>query len=93
VADEATVRRRVAIHGRVQGVFFRDSIRRRAEGLGVAGWASNRSDGAVEAVVEGDEAAVAELVEYCRSGPPRARVDRVEVSEERPEGLRGFQIR
>jgi acylphosphatase len=44
-------------------------------------------------VVEGDEAAVAELVEYCRSGPPRARVDRVEVSEERPEGLRGFQIR
>ncbi len=87
------VRRRVVIEGRVQGVFFRDSIRQRADGLGVAGWACNRSDGAVEAVLEGDEDAIAELVEFCRSGPSRARVDRVEVSGEPPEGLRGFRIR
>jgi acylphosphatase len=77
----------------VQGVFFRDSTRRRAEGVGVAGWISNRGDGAVEAVFEGEPEAVAAMVEYCRRGPGRAEVERLEVSEEEPEGLSGFVIR
>jgi acylphosphatase len=79
--------------GRVQGVFFRDTTRRRAETAGVSGWVGNRSDGAVEAVFEGDETAVAELVEFCRRGPSRAEVAAVEITDEEPEGLTGFQVR
>jgi acylphosphatase len=86
-------RKRVVVTGRVQGVFFRDTIRRRAEATGVSGWVGNRSDGAVEAVFEGDEAAVDELVEFCRRGPSRAEVAAVEVTDEEPEGLTGFQVR
>lgn len=88
-----TVRRRVVVHGRVQGVFFRDSTRRQAETAGVAGWAENRDDDAVEAVFEGDEAAVERLVEFCRRGPRRAEVSGVDVADEEPEGLSGFTIR
>jgi acylphosphatase len=77
----------------VQGVFFRDSARRRAEAAGVAGWVSNRGDGAVEAIFEGGPEAVEAMVEFCRRGPGRAEVERLEVSEEEPEGLSGFQIR
>lgn len=87
------IRRRVIVHGRVQGVFFRDSARRLAQQRGVAGWASNRSDGAVEAVFEGDDEAVERLVAFTREGPRGAQVDRVEVSEEEPEGLTDFSIR
>lgn len=79
--------------GRVQGVFFRDTTRRRAEAAGVAGWVGNRADGAVEAVFEGDPAAVEEMVEFCRRGPSRAEVASVEVEEEQPEGLSGFEVR
>jgi acylphosphatase len=86
-------RKRVVVAGRVQGVFFRDTTRRRAESAGVAGWVSNRADGAVEAVFEGDADAVQELVDFCRRGPSRAEVASVEVTEESPEGLRGFQVR
>ncbi|MGI8920152.1 MAG: acylphosphatase [Solirubrobacteraceae bacterium] len=85
-----TVRRRVVIHGHVQGVFFRDSLRRHARERGVAGWARNRSDGAVEAVLEGPEEAVMSVIEFCRRGPPDARVESVHTTEEPPEGLRGF---
>jgi acylphosphatase len=87
------IRRRVVVSGRVQGVFFRDSVRRRAESRGVSGWATNRSDGAVEAVFEGDADAVSSLVEYCREGPRAAEVDDVEVFDEELEGLTGFEIR
>jgi acylphosphatase len=87
------IRRRVIVTGRVQGVFFRDTARRRAESAGVAGWVSNRSDGAVEAVFEGDADAVEELVDFCRRGPSRAEVAAVEVSEEEPEGLSRFRVR
>ena len=87
------IRRRVIVTGRVQGVFFRDTVRRRAESARVAGWVSNRSDGAVEAVFEGDAEAVEELVDFCRRGPSRAEVASAEVSEEEPEGLRGFKVR
>ena len=87
-----TVRRRVRAHGRVQGVFFRDSVRRAAEVEGVAGWARNRSDGTVEAVFEGPEAAVERLVALCRSGPGQAEVARLDVEPEEPEGLTGFGV-
>ena len=86
------VRRRVVVRGRVQGVFFRDSLRERAGSRGVAGWARNRDDGAVEAVLEGDPEAVESLVRFCREGPGRAQVTGVDVSEEEPEGLRGFEV-
>jgi acylphosphatase len=88
----ATVRRRVTAHGRVQGVFFRDSTRQEAERRGVAGSVRNTGEGTVEAVFEGDEAAVDALVEFCRSGPGSADVERVDVEEEEPEGLEGFEV-
>ena len=58
----------------------------------MAGWARNRDDGALEAVFEGEEGAVDRLVEFCRHGPSRAEVDSVEVSDEEPEGLTGFDV-
>jgi acylphosphatase len=87
------IRRRVEVTGRVQGVFFRDSVQRDARAHGVAGWVTNRSDGAVEAVFEGETDAVEALVEFCRHGPERASVDDVAVHEEEPEGLDGFGVR
>ena len=88
----ATIRRRATAHGRVQGVFFRDSTRQEAERRGVAGSVRNTGEGTVEAVFEGDEAAVDALVEFCRSGPGSADVERVDVEEEEPEGLEGFEV-
>lgn len=88
-----SVRRRIVVYGRVQGVFFRDSVRRRAHEAGVAGWVCNRRDGAVEAVLEGPPDAVARVIRFCETGPRHAEVARVELSEEAPEGLRGFAIR
>ena len=76
-----TVRKRVLVSGRVQGVFYRDSCRREAERLGVAGSASNLDDGRVEVIAEGDEGAVQELIEWCRRGSPQSRVDSVEVED------------
>jgi acylphosphatase len=87
-----TVRKRVRAHGRVQGVFFRDSVRRAAEAAGVAGWAANRPDGSVEAVFEGQEEAVERLVELCRAGPGHAVVSQLDVADEAPEGLSGFDV-
>jgi acylphosphatase len=90
---DASIRRRVVAHGRVQGVFFRDSTRKRAEQRGIAGWVGNRSDGAVEAVFEGDPDAVASMVGFVREGPRGAQVEDLEVVEEEPEGLQGFSVR
>jgi acylphosphatase len=87
------IRRRVVVHGHVQGVFFRDSVRRLAQQRGVTGWVANRADGAVEAVFEGEPDAVERLVELCRAGPRGARVDSVDVVDEEPEGLSGFAVR
>ena len=81
------------MHGLVQGVFFRDSTQRQAERHGVTGWVSNRPDGAVEAVFEGDADAVERLVAFSRQGPRGAAVDSVQVTEEEPEGLVGFAVR
>jgi len=86
------IRRRVVVHGWVQGVFFRDTVRRRALSANVAGWARNNWDGTVEAVFEGERTAVERLIAFCHEGPRGASVDRVELVEEDPEGLSGFRI-
>ena len=87
------MKKRVVVHGRVQGVFFRDSTRQRAVAAGVAGWVANRPDGTVEAVFEGEADAVEGLVAWMRDGPRGAVVERVEVDEEEAEGLSGFEVR
>jgi len=86
------IRRRVIVHGFVQGVFFRDTVRRRALAAGVAGWVRNNPDGTVEAVFEGERDRVERLVALCREGPRGSRVDRVEVIVEEPESATGFHI-
>jgi acylphosphatase len=85
-------RRRVVVHGRVQGVFFRDTVRRRASERGIAGWVRNNPDGTVEAVFEGEPDAVESMVRYAHRGPRGAAVERVEVADEEPEGLSGFAV-
>jgi acylphosphatase len=82
----------VVIHGRVQGVFFRDTMRRRAEARGVTGWVTNRGDGTVEAALEGRRADIEALLGFCRQGPSGADVERVDVRDEEPEGLTSFKI-
>lgn len=91
-STEKRVRKRILVEGRVQGVFFRASVAREAEGAGVAGWAKNLPDGRVEVVAEGTPEAVERVVDFCRRGPPLARVTRVTVEEEPPRGERGFRI-
>jgi acylphosphatase len=73
--------RRLAVRGRVQGVFYRESMRREAERLGVTGWVCNRGDGSVEAVVQGSPEAVEAITRWARRGPEDARVTGVEVSD------------
>jgi acylphosphatase len=87
------IRRRVVASGRVQGVFFRDSVRREADRHGVAGWARNNADGTVEAVFVGEDAAVEKLVELCRAGPRGAVVEGVEVTDAEPEAFGAFDVR
>jgi acylphosphatase len=90
---QEAVRRRVLISGRVQGVAFRAATRARARTGALAGWVRNLADGRVEAVFEGEPAAVAALVAWCEQGPSGARVDRIEVRDEAPEGLPDFRVR
>jgi len=87
------IRRRVVVHGFVQGVYFRDTVRRRAVAAGVSGWVRNNWDGTVEAVFEGTPEAVERLVAFCHEGPRGARVDRVDAVDEPLEGLLGFPVR
>jgi len=87
------IRRHVVVRGDVQGVFFRASCEQEARRLGVAGWVSNRPDGAVEASFEGDDEAVDAMIEWARRGPPRATVDAIDVTDEEPQGDRGFSAR
>lgn len=89
---ELTARRRIRVSGRVQGVFFRASCAREATRLGVHGWVRNSSDASVEAVFEGEPAAVEAMTAWCREGPPMARVEHVDVFDEAPQGLTGFVI-
>ncbi len=87
------IRRRVIVHGQVQGVFFRARCADTAQSLGVAGWISNEPDGTVQAVFEGDAGAVEGVIAWCHEGSPRAVVERVEIHEEEPRGERGFSTR
>jgi acylphosphatase len=82
----------VRAHGKVQGVFFRDSTREEAERREVTGWVKNRGDGSVEAVFEGEPDMVDHMVSFVRNGPGSADVARVYVDEEEPEDLRGFKV-
>ncbi len=84
------VTRRLVIHGRVQGVYFRESLRQEAEALGVTGWVRNRRDGSVEAMVSGAADAVERIVAWAHQGPPAAQVERVDV-EEACGGFTGFE--
>lgn len=86
------MRKRIVIHGQVQGVFFRDTARRLAEQHGVAGWARNNWDGTVEAVFEGEPDAVERLVAFAHEGPRGAVVQQVDMHEEDEEGLKGFDV-
>jgi acylphosphatase len=90
--NEPSIRRHAIVNGHVQGVFFRDATRRQALASGVGGWIRNRPDGTVEAVLEGPPAAVQRMLQFLQSGPPNAQVERLQVSDEEPEGLRSFEI-
>lgn len=91
------MRYRVVVSGRVQGVWFRESCREQAAARGVAGWVRNRNDGRVEAVFEGAESEVAQLVAWCRVGPRAAVVTSIDVTEEAVDpaaaALAGFRVR
>jgi len=91
--QEARVRYRVRVEGRVQGVWFRESTRELAEELGVCGWVRNLPGGSVEAVIEGAPKAVESLLAWLHKGPPGAIVTAVYAEEEKPEGERGFRVR
>jgi len=82
----------VVITGRVQGVFFRARTQEQAARLGVAGWVANEPDGSVAGHFEGASADVDALIDWCRSGPERAQVDDVRVTEAEPGGNRGFDV-
>ena len=85
--------RTVKVSGRVQGVFFRDSCRQEAQARGVAGWVSNEADGSVAAYFEGDAADVQAMVDWCRTGPAYARVERVQERVIEPQGMQSFEVR
>jgi acylphosphatase len=89
----AETARRLRIHGRVQGVFFRAWSADLARALGLRGWVRNRADGSVETLVAGDEQAVERLISQCRTGPPAARVDRIDIEEAQGEIPAGFDTR
>jgi len=74
----------VKISGRVQGVFFRVSTKEKAEQLRIKGWVRNTKDGCVEAVFEGEDHLVDQMIEWCFRGPPQSKVENVEVNEQNP---------
>ena len=93
-ALSCTVRVRLFISGVVQGVSYRASTQEQARRQGILGWVKNLDDGRVEAVAQGSKDRVAELIAWCRKGPPAAKVEKVDVSwEEVGDELRGFEVR
>lgn len=89
----AETTRKLRIHGQVQGVFYRAWSAEAARALGLRGWVRNRSEGWVEMLVAGEEAAVRRLIESCRRGPPAARVERIDVEEATEPAPSGFELR
>ena len=89
----AETRKRLRVHGLVQGVFYRAWSRETATALGLRGWVRNRRDGTVEMLVAGDPAAVELMIERCREGPPSARVERIDIEESEEEAPAGFEGR
>lgn len=82
------------IHGRVQGVFFRDSIRNKARKLDLTGWVSNESNGTVKVVAEGEEGKLEELIKWCYNGPVIARVEKINIKWQEAAGqFEGFEIK
>ncbi len=86
-------RAHVKIYGKVQGVWFRAHTKEMAEKLGIKGWVRNVPDGSVEAVFEGEEENLEEMIRWCHHGPPLARVTKVEIKYEEPKGEKEFRIR
>jgi len=86
-------RAHVYVSGRVQGVYYRATTRDTAREAGIDGWVRNREDGRVEAVFEGEEAAVREMVDWCETGSKAAEVDAVDATYEEPTGLDGFEVK
>ena len=85
---------RVIISGRVQGVWFRASTKQKAEQLGLMGWVRNTADGKVEAVFEGEENVVNQMIKWCYLGPPLSKVQNIEIKKQNPtNGFEGFSIR
>ena len=92
--DSDLQRAHVLVSGQVQGVFFRDSTRQKAEELGLAGWVKNTADGQVEALFEGPSGKVKEMVRWCEEGPQRASVENVDTNFESSGGdLEDFEVR
>ena len=89
----AVIARHLSITGRVQGVFYRAWTREQAERLGVTGWVRNCPDGQVEAHVEGDQAAVEQMIERLRDGPPAANVENLRVWDADTFDFDGFEVR
>lgn len=87
------IRAHVFVSGRVQGVYYRATTEEMARDVGVDGWVKNLDDGRVEAVFEGPEDAVEQMVEWFHAGSPNARVSDVEVDYSEPTGIGGFEIR
>jgi acylphosphatase len=83
----------IRVEGRVQGVGYRAFVEMHATALGLSGWVRNRRDGSVEAVLHGAAMAVADMLALCRSGPPGARVDQVEIMGEGVVPVHGFEVR
>ncbi|MFN3398076.1 MAG: acylphosphatase [Sulfurimicrobium sp.] len=81
MSESARVTKLLRLHGRVQGVFYRESMCRKAAELGVTGWVRNRRDGTVEALVQGDEKAVQRMLEWARRGPEMAQVTDMTVEQ------------
>lgn len=84
---------KLRIYGKVQGVFFRDSTKKKANELGVEGWVRNEPDGSVTAVAQGEEEAVQQLIKWCHQGPPEAEVSKVEVENQEEENWQNFAVK
>ena len=85
--------RRLSIHGRVQGVYYRGWAVGAARVLGLAGWVRNRRDGTVEALLQGEGAVIERFIAMARQGPPAARVERIDIAEAEPDACTGFEQR